>query len=97
MMVTNIYFALCWIPMAVFYKSTLLGFLAVCALYTASGFTVLCFGLCWLIGFKNKEIMHRVIVQSIIVIGFTITMRIFGLTGSYWFAPFATGLNVMDR
>ena len=46
-------------PVAYLLQSSLLGFLAVVALFGALGFSVMCFGLGYVIVFDSEDTLHR--------------------------------------
>eukprot|EP00386_Alphamonas_edax_P001095 GDKI01003198.1.p1 GENE.GDKI01003198.1~~GDKI01003198.1.p1 ORF type:complete len:799 (-),score=318.95 GDKI01003198.1:198-2594(-) len=66
---------LCLIPQAVLYNSSLLGFFAVAQLYACLGFSVIPFGLCWCIGWRNEDRMVRTSATSIIIIVLLLCLR----------------------
>jgi hypothetical protein len=76
--VSGVFAAACFFPWAIFYKSSLLAFLTILAIYAALGFSVLCFGLCWFIGFDSKHAMHRVAVTSAVLLAAFSGFRISG-------------------
>jgi hypothetical protein len=67
--------SLVWAPVALHYHSSLFGFLTVTALYTALGFSVCCYGLCWCIGFKDHHMMERCTVSSVLLIAGGVFLR----------------------
>jgi len=93
-MLTCIFLLLIWSPMAILYNSTLVGFLSVASGYHAAGFSVICTGLCWCIGFDSKKSLQRVVALSFIVIIYSISMKYMGWSRNSAFSPFATALNV---
>jgi len=91
---TCIFLFLIWSPMAILYNSTLIGFLSVASGYHAAGFSVICAGLCWCIGFDSKNSLERVVALSSIVIIYSISMKYMGWSRNSAFSAFATALNV---
>jgi len=98
MQVVNIYLALVWGPQAVIYQSELLGFFTVGAVYGALGFSVACYGLCWVIGFDSKNTLYRVVANSVVLmIVFTlfrvgVLAIILQADPHYFLSPFATAV-----
>src|SRR5262249_20707846 len=45
-----------WAPLAVMYQSRLLGYLTVFGFFGVVGFSVACYGLCYVVGFRNHEV-----------------------------------------
>lgn len=64
------------IPLAVTHDSQLMGYLAVMSFYTMIGFSVMCFGLCWMIGFHNDDALFRAIATGLIIQPFVILLEI---------------------
>uniref|UniRef100_A0A0G4I0G0 Uncharacterized protein n=1 Tax=Chromera velia CCMP2878 TaxID=1169474 RepID=A0A0G4I0G0_9ALVE len=54
---------------AVRFESEFLGFLTVMCVYTVLGFSVVCFGLCWCIGFDSEASMARCVGASGLLLG----------------------------
>ena len=54
--------------MAIMYSSYLFAFLTVLAVYSSLGFSFMCFGLCYMIGFRDKDALSRVAVTSAILL-----------------------------
>ena len=69
--------AICWIPMAILFHSTLLAFGAVIAMYSALGFSVVCTGLCYYIGFEGDNQIKRVATASALLLAAFSILRIF--------------------
>lgn len=99
-MMMGVFVSLTFMPLAVLYASQLYGFIAVCALYGALGFSVLPMGMCWLIGFDRKETMHRVATTSLLLMILTAAARLVVPTFStaqIMFQPFGTSIMVMTN
>mmetsp|Transcript_41468 Transcript_41468/g.72829 ORF Transcript_41468/g.72829 Transcript_41468/m.72829 type:complete len:449 (-) Transcript_41468:92-1438(-) len=78
------------VPLALIHKSSLIGFLAVLALYGCLGFVFAAFGFGFLIGFDSRNAVLRCVLASVcLVLGFT-SCRILGLDPAY-IQPFALG------
>lgn len=45
---------------AIYYDSSLIGFMTILAFYTVLGFSFACYGLCYCIGFDDKDSIKRV-------------------------------------
>jgi len=56
------------IPMAIQFNSRLFAFFAVSAFHAMVGFSVACYGLCYAIGFEDKDALERSVVASLITI-----------------------------
>ena len=89
----NLLFSLYMIPLAIYFQSNLLGWLAVLCFYQAIGFSFICAGLCYYIGFKDDEAMMRVSITSTIIGLMFIGLKAWNLS-NYYVDPFATPLTV---
>jgi len=67
--------ALANVPLALLFDSRLFGFVTVIAAHMAIGFSVACYGLCYCIGFKDKQAIQRSVVTSMITIPLFFIMR----------------------
>jgi hypothetical protein len=101
--VLYVFVALGWFPAAVLLQSKLLGFFTVIALFCALGFSVICTGLCWFIGFNDEDSMNRVTITSSLMLAVMVVVRIVFIVAfptnmisvnamSMWMAPFSTAL-----
>jgi hypothetical protein len=72
---TGGYFCLAWAPMAVHFQSSLLGYMSVCALYAALGFSGCCFGLCYCIGWESEASMQRTAATSALLLAAFVASR----------------------
>mmetsp|Transcript_16550 Transcript_16550/g.46710 ORF Transcript_16550/g.46710 Transcript_16550/m.46710 type:complete len:629 (-) Transcript_16550:71-1957(-) len=81
-------------PMAYYYNSSLLGFLAIYSVYAAIGFSVICLGLCYVIGFRSKEALYRVCAASLLLLLGYISLQFAGFQ-SRWLAPFELPIQVL--
>jgi hypothetical protein len=71
------------------------GFMTVVSLYSALGFSVICTGLCWYIGFADKKIMHRVAATSALLIVLSVVAKfVLSPFGKGVIAPFGTSLMI---
>ncbi len=59
---------LCWLPCAVYFRSTLFAYGVVVSLYSALGFGVACGYLCVFIGFDSHITLHRCLVASYVML-----------------------------
>lgn len=86
---------LVWAGIAVWYESTLIGFLAVMALEVFLGFSVVVQPLCYFIGFQNKEVIPRAMGASLALLLVYVPARISGWSLAGWeiFAPGALFLG----
>merc|ERR1712137_539234 len=73
------YCALLFVPLAVMYQSTLVGWLAVIAMYGALGFGVAAYGLCYVVGFDSKEKMARCTMASLLIVSIFVMLRVLGV------------------
>ncbi len=80
-------------PLAIFYQSTLLGFMAIVSLYTMIGFSVMCLGMCWCIGFKDEEGMNKCVSSSLVLIPIFTLLRLLNIS-NYYLYPFSIGVFV---
>lgn len=65
-----------WAIAAIFYQSSLLGFIAIIALETSLGFSVVITPLCYMIGFTEKDVIPRAMSASLILLSIYITAEI---------------------
>lgn len=75
----SLWIAAIWMSWAVFYSSHLLAFFSVAAFYSALGFSVVCFGLCWCIGWRNAKTMERTAVASALLLLLFSGLRVAGV------------------
>lgn len=72
MMYTKMYLLLfvtaCFGPYAIYFQSSLFGFVCVASFYAFLGFYVFCFGMCWIIGFDSQESVNRALIASLILV-----------------------------
>jgi hypothetical protein len=68
-----------------------MGFMSVYAMYSALGFIVACFGLCWVIGFDDKYSLHRSLLSSAILVSVA-----FGLRNLPMFKPFLPAFYIFS-
>jgi len=76
--ITSCWAAVTLAPVAHAYQSTLLAYLSVFALYSALGFSVACYGLCWCIGFTSKRAVERVVATSALTLVIGLLLRELG-------------------
>lgn len=76
--ITSCWAAVTLAPVAHAYQSTLLAYLSVFALYSALGFSVACYGLCWCIGFTSKRAVERVVATSALTLVIGLSLRELG-------------------
>lgn len=90
-----------WMPSAVHYQSTLIGFMSTFALYQTLGFSVACYGLCWLIGFDDKKALERVVLTSVLLVTFFVLAKIYLLYSlanvGYLLKPFSTAVLTLGN
>jgi len=91
----NLLFSMYMVPMAIYYQSLLLGWLSVLCFYQAIGFSFICCGLCYYIGFHNEEAMIRVSITSTIVGIVFIVLKYYGVS-NYFINPFASALTIFS-
>jgi len=85
--------ALCWTPFAIHFQSRFIGFMCVVAVYVVLGFNVVCFGLCYCIGFSKKEALQRCIVMSLLLLLLFGGLRIYGIDPLY-LSPFSSAATI---
>jgi len=92
--VFHLFLFFAWAPVALIYQSKLLGFLSVGAFFAFLGFSVVCRGLCWLIGYENEYLMQRSCVSSLILMitFILIKLKVLVVSNPLWFEPFSTGV-----
>lgn len=78
------------IPLALIHQSSLLGFLAVLAVYGGLGFIFLAFGWGFAIGFDSRDALNRCIVASVVLILAFTSFRVLGRNPT-WVRPFVLG------
>ena len=89
----NTFVVLIAIPSAILFQSSILGFAAVFSIYSIIGFSVICRGLCYCIGFHSKEALVRVACASTILLTlFTIITIYYGEL--FYITPFKTAIGV---
>jgi hypothetical protein len=71
------------IPAIITYESQLLAFLFVAAIYSFLGFSFICFGLCYAIGFESKNALHRIIVVSFLITNLFAVLKYVGIQDQY--------------
>jgi hypothetical protein len=86
--------AFSFMPMAIYYQSTLLGYLTVGSLLSGMGFSIMCRELCWVIGFDNDFSMHRVVISILFVEPLFVIMKLCSdpNTYGYIFEPFMSAV-----
>jgi len=75
----NIYLFLLFTPFAHYFDSIMLGYFSVIAFYGIIGFSVACYGLCYVIGFSNDDAMGRVVSTSTILLIVFAGLKITGI------------------
>jgi len=90
----NSWLAACWVPLAIYYQSNLIGYLVVCAIYAVLGFNIACYGLCYCIGFTKKEALHRCVASSILLLSIFTILRIQGFERNI-LLPFGSAVSVI--
>ena len=91
-------FSILWInasvfPLSVYYNSSFLAWIFVISIFNCIGFSVICYGLCYVIGFSNQYNLYRCAIASIILQILFIGMKIFGVNVdiiSLYQTPFVT-------
>ncbi len=89
----NLLFSIYMIPLTVYYQSNLIAWLSVLCFYQALGFSFICCGLCYYIGFGDKEAMMRVSITSSIIGMIFIGLKAFKVS-NYFIEPFAVPLTL---
>lgn len=87
-----------WMPLAIFYQSQLFGWMTVGALYSAIGFSAFTTGLCFYIGFKDDNSLHRVSTTSLLILILTCALRIAvrsAILDAVMMQPFGGALSVL--
>jgi hypothetical protein len=85
----NLYVTLLFIPLAILFESQLFGWISIICLYTTLGFSFICGGLCYFIGFHDKEAMIRVSITSTILLSLFVTLKLLHI-GDWILKPFST-------
>jgi len=67
--------ALANVPLALHFDSRLFGYATVITAHMAVGFSVACYGLCYVIGFQDRYALQRSVVASLITIPLFFVMR----------------------
>ena len=83
-----------WAPIAILYQSRLIGFFTVASFFSFLGFTVVCRGLCWLVGYETEEIMQRASASSLLLMitFILIKLKVIIVSNMLLFEPFSTGV-----
>jgi hypothetical protein len=68
------------LPLAIHYNSSLLSWIIVIGYYSCIGFSFICCGLCYFIGFTDKDALIRVSVNSVILQIIFIGTKLMGIT-----------------
>jgi hypothetical protein len=71
------------LPLAVHYDSSLLSWVIVLGYYSCIGFSFICTGLCYYIGFSSREAMERVCANSLLFQVIFIWTKVVGVTIPY--------------
>ena len=82
----SVLFAMVALPLALRFNSVLIGFLGVAAVYSALGFGVSAFGLCYVVGFDSDSALERCLLSSLCL-----------LVGLFWVHVGDPGLVVYFR
>lgn len=90
----TLHLCLFWSVVAIFYHSSMIGFLAVMALETFLGFVVVVFPLHYMLGFVDRPSTYRATAASFVLLVFYLSVRIFQIQIPY-FSVFAPGLVFM--
>ncbi|MEM1171928.1 MAG: hypothetical protein AAGJ08_23310 [Cyanobacteria bacterium P01_H01_bin.35] len=80
-----------WVIAAIFYQSSLLGFIAIIALETSLGFSVIVTPLCYSIGFTEKDVIPRAMSASLILLTIYVSAEIANFKLPY-IGIFSTGV-----
>jgi len=90
----SLWICIIWVPMSIYYESYILSWLTVMTFYQCIGFSVICTGLCYYIGFEDDDGMIRATFTSIIILLIFTVLRVGGVTSSkiiqIYSAPFTT-------
>jgi len=87
----NYFLLFLFVPFAHYFNSVMLGYFSVIAFYGILGFSVACYGLCYLIGFDSDEAMGRVACTSTILMIIFSALKIMGIKNS-WIYPFSSAI-----
>ena len=79
-------------PLTIYYQSQLYGFLTVVSIIGALGFSGICTGLTWVIGFRDNEALVRCLFACGLMI-FTFVMSKMNHINPILLDPFTTGIN----
>ena len=85
----------CWVPLALHFQSTLLGFGVVIAFFVAIGFDAGIGRLCIFIGFRGDKEIIRVCITSLILTSVFVFVRVCGIGTREQWAPFSCALSTM--
>lgn len=91
----SLLFTVYMIPMAITHQSLLLGWLSVICFYQAVGFSFICYGLCYCVGFHDDEAMVRVSITSTIMGIVFIILKWQGISNEY-IHPFSGALTIFS-
>ncbi len=80
-----------WAIAAIVYQSSLLGFIAIIALETCLGFSIVITPLCYMIGFTEKDVIPRAMSASLILLTIYVSAEIANVELPY-IAIFSTGV-----
>jgi hypothetical protein len=86
----NLFLMAVFVPLALFFQSSLYGFLSVGSFYGALGFSAISTGLCYVVGFDGKDSIHRCLSASMLLVPFYFYNRDNALL-----QPFLTPVYVM--
>jgi len=82
-----------YLPISIIYNSSFLAWIFVISLFNCLGFSLICSGLCYYIGFDDRDKLYRCSVSSIILQIIFISMKIIGINSdiiSLYQSPFIT-------
>ena len=96
--------ALLWAPVAVWYGSTLIGFIVAMALLSALGFSAAATPLCYMVGFRDEDSVGRATVAGFLLLGVFAVFKTVGHTvpelavfekGALWMGSFVAYLGLL--
>merc|ERR1712146_393521 len=93
----QLWLASCAAPTAVALQSTLFGYLVVSAVFGALGFGVATTGLCWMIGFDDKDAMQRCSMASLMIVTLFTAARLSGQVPITLLQPFCAPATVLGN